>query len=497
MTANEALLIDVTFPRGGYSGSDLGVAEEIPSPARLHAAFVAAAAGGPAATRQERALIAGEAERRATNWLEDHSPIAISVPHTRPITRSARRYRLRAAPTPYLNDTPFEAFTALSGAVSYAWPMPPADLLSELDSLSREITHVGTADSLAVVGVRTGVVDSDDQQFQIPATGRGPGRVLRIPRPGRLRALETAHAEALSTGRHGAGSGGRQAHDVSPPTAGDAATELQRFVSAGAGGAWPYGEAWWVPLEGRVPRWVLREERRVAFATAAHRSIVRAIGSDVPAFVTGRDGAGPLRGPGHLALHLLPGSDRSGAELIVALPGDVAEADRATLLEALGSGLRVRVGRGDVRLGAPTLGSALPFWSTDERVMQTTVPLVLDNAGAPRRGAWSLDDAVLCSIGYALRAIVESDGFEWGSGWEFRRGLVAELRRRGVRTSCSRVAGSASRYAHRVPDGELLVAVDARVDLGELAPLPGGFLALGRARHLGGGLLVPDELARP
>jgi hypothetical protein len=42
-----------------------------------------------------------------------------------------------------------------------------------------------------------------------------------------------------------------------------------------------------------------------------------------------------------------------------------------------------------------------------------------------------------------------------------------------------------------------MVAVDARVTLGDLAPAPGGLLALGRARHLGGGLLVPVEDGAP
>lgn len=494
---DDALIIEVAFPRGGYSGGDLGVAEAIPSPARLHAAFVAAAGGGPAASPSGRVLVAGAAEREATSWLEDHAPVALTVPRTRPVTRSAHRYRLRAAPVPWLNGSPFEPFTALSGAVGYAWPMPPADVLAVLGSLAREITHVGTADSIAIVGVRSGVLDLDDPDLQVPAGGRGPGRVLRIPRPGRLVALEAAHARALRPGRHTPGSKGRQARDEATPGAGDVATELRRFVGAGAAAAWPYGEAWRVPVEGRLPGWLLREDRRVAFAVAAHRSVVRAIGSDVPAFVTGRDGSGPLRGPGHLALHLLRGGGQSPGELIAALPTGVADSDRAMLLEALAPGLRIRVGEREVRLGAPVTGSALPFWPTDEPVLRTVVPLVLDNAGAPHRGAWSLDDAVLCSIGYALRAVLEHGGFAWGSGWEFRRRLVGELRRRGVRAACSRVAGSASRYAHRVPEGELLVAVDARVDLGDLAPSAGGFLALGRARHLGGGLLAPVSVDRP
>lgn len=483
-------MIDVAFPRDGYSGSELGVAEDIPSPARLHAAFVAAAGGGPTAALREGVLVASEPERAATRWLEDHAPLALRAPRTRPAPRAAHRYRLRAAPPPWLNDTAFEPFAALDGPVSYAWPLPPPDVRATLGSLAREITHVGSADSIAIVRVREVEVDLEDPDLQTPVSGRGTGRVLRVARPGRMCALEEAHIAALRPGRHGAGSKGRQASDEPTPSAGDTATQLRRFAFAHGDAAWPYGEAWRIPVD-RMPRWLQREDRRVAFAVAAHRSIVRAIGTDVPGFVTGRDGSGPLRGPGHLALHLLP--DDEAAELVLALPSDVGEADRATLLEALAPGLRVRIGARDVRLGSPVLGTAVPFWPSADRVMQTAVPLVLDNAGAPRRGPWSLEDAVLCSIGYAVRVILEGSGFEWGSGWEFRRTLVAELRHRGVRAECSRVPGPASRYAHRAPEGQLLVAVDARVDLGELAPRPGGLLALGRARHLGGGLLVPED----
>jgi hypothetical protein len=49
----------------------------------------------------------------------------------------------------------------------------------------------------------------------------------------------------------------------------------------------------------------------------------------------------------------------------------------------------------------------------------------------------------------------------------------------------------ASHFAHKVSPGTLLVAVHAFVSLGELDSAGTGFLALGRARHLGGGLLRP------
>ena len=61
----------------------------------------------------------------------------------------------------------------------------------------------------------------------------------------------------------------------------------------------------------------------------------------------------------------------------------------------------------------------------------------------------------------------------------------------GVRANARRVASGASAFVHRASPRDLLVAVHANVELGELAPAPGGLLALGRARHMGGGLLEP------
>lgn len=494
-----ALFIEVGFTRNAYSGGDLGSPEEIPSPARVHSAFLAAAAGGPDATVSGRVLVATEEARNAVRWLEDHEPLGIKVPGMWTTHYGdAQRYRLRAAPAPHLDRTSFEPFTALDGGVVYAWPAPGDDTVEALRAIAPEITHVGRADSIALVSVRTAREDDDDlSEFATAADGRGPGRVLRIAMPGRLDALEAAHADAHSKGRHDAGSAGKQASDHQIAGAAELATALRRFTAADhAGGPWPFAEAWRLPFDGDVPRWALNAERRVAFAVAVHRAVVRAIGNDVPPFVTGRDGDGPLRGPGHLAIHPVDG--RLGSPgVVLAMPTGVDESDRAALADALSNGLRVRFGKVDIRLGAPSPGPAAPFWSTDEPVLRTDVPLVLDNAGSPRHGFWTLDDAVLCSVGYALRGLLESEGWSWGTGWEARRALVDELRRRGAWARAARVTHAASRYAHRAPAGQLLVAADAVVGLGDLLPLPGPFLAIGRSRHLGGGLLVPVGVPRP
>jgi CRISPR-associated protein Csb2 len=183
----------------------------------------------------------------------------------------------------------------------------------------------------------------------------------------------------------------------------------------------------------------------------------------------------------------------------LAIPEGVPDADREQLADALRSPLRagVELRRGDTRwfeVGSPTRRAALPFWTgAAPTLLRTAVPMVLDVNGGPRRERWTLDDAVVCSIGFAMRGVLERDGFAWGSGWAFRSELVRRLREEhGVGARTARVRSNALRFAHRVRDNDLVVATHALVDLGTLAPPGGaGFLALGRARHLGGGLLIP------
>ncbi len=486
---SEALLIRASFPRAAYAGSESGGPEELPSPARIHAAFVSAAAGGPDAEPRGHILVATERHRAAVRWLEEHRPLGLLAPETRPQQYSATRYRLRAAPG-HPNATEFEPFTAIDGPVVYAWPLPDADTVRDLREIACEVTHIGRADSTVIVDVVRGEYDERADRALVPSAGRGHGHALRIAEPGRLDALEAAHEQASRPGRHGAGSQSVQAVDHPPAWASEAATRLVRFAPCGHAVAWPFQETWRMPLTGSLPAWATRSDRRVAVAVAAHRAIVAAIETDVPSFVTGRDGDGPLRGAGHLAIHVLD-ENRGRPELLLGVPEGVPEADRARLLDALAERPTVRLGRDSARLGKVRTGGAVWFWPTDGAGLESITPIVLDAPGPPRRGSWTLPDAVICSLAYALRGPLEAGGFNWGTGWAFRQELVAHLRKRGVRAAARRITRSPGSYLHRAAPGELVVAVDARIALGDLAPSHRGLLALGRARHLGGGLMRP------
>lgn len=495
----EMLKVSLEFPRGAYAGGDLGAPEELPSPARVHEAFVAAAAGGPWAQPDGHVLVAIDEHRRAVSWLEEHEPIGIRAPQARLTSYRANRFRWRASPV-NPTQTDFEPFSALDGPVTYYWPAPPPSTVTALCVLACEVTHLGRADSTVIATVATGAPDDDQGEFYAITAGRGPGRVMRVPAPGRFAELERAHAATTRPGRHGTGSMGRQAADQQTTGANEVGTVLRRFASAAAQVDWPYDEVWklTVDADARTQRLLTGERCRVAVATRIHRALVRAIGTDVPSFITGRDGDGPLRGPGHLAIHITSLQGR-GNDLVALLgvPKEAGYADRARLADALTrrGGLRCAVpGRSGSRfsLDEATPLPAVPFWSGAGTVLCAETPVALDAPGLPRRGPWTLDDAVVCSVGFAMRGVLERMGLEWGTGWAFRRRLVETLRaEHGVDARARRITDSASRYVHRVGTGDLVVAVDAAVQLGALAPVGDGFLAIGRARHLGGGLLRP------
>ncbi|MGH2916409.1 MAG: type I-G CRISPR-associated protein Csb2 [Solirubrobacteraceae bacterium] len=496
-----ALLISVRFTADAYRGGDLGRPEDLPSPARLHAAFVAAAAGGPEAGVEGAVLVAADRDRDAVAWLESTEPLGVVAPPTRLTTYAARRHRVRAAVDPkerhehHREETAFEPLSALAAPMIYAWPPAEQEVRDRLAALAQEITHVGCADSTVVVRVSDGEFDPGDSGALVIAAGRGPGRELRVPEPGRLAALVRAHQRALAPGphRHGAGTKGKQAPDQPVATANEDATRLRRFAPQRPEGPWPYAETWTVPVTPSLPRWSTRPEQRVPTAVLVHRALVAAIGDDVPSFVTGREGDGPLVGAGHLAVQFAAREEGASPALVLGVPAGVPEADLAALLSALGRGPAVRVGGQVLRLGPPDVEPALSFWPAAAYTFATEVPVVLDAPGTPRHGPWTLDSAALCSLGYALRGVLEAQGFGWGVGWSFRQELVAELRRRGAAARAMRVPRDAARFAHRGREGDLLVAVHAAVKLGDLTSGGRGLLALGRARHLGGGLIRPLE----
>lgn len=490
---SERLDIGVSFPHGVYQGAVLGMPEDIPEPARVHEALVAAAAGGSRAAADGRVLVACDEDRQALEWLEATEPLGIVIPAARATARSARRYRWRASPVAPA-DTDFEPFSALAGPVIYQWPPAPPRILTALQQIAAEVTHVGRADSIAVVRVSQGSAEHAGRRHEI-ADGRGAGRVMRVARRGRMAVLTRAHADAARPGRHTTGPMGKQAPDLLVTGANETALELRRFAPVGHAGDWPYGEVWQLRLASANDAWLWPVERRVAAAIGIHRALVRAIGDDVPALVTGRDGDAPLQGSGHLAVHVAPDEAASHLVAYLAVPTQAVDADVERLAAALRQPIRAgaRVGHRHQHwftVADPIRRSAAPFWSEPGTVFRTAVPMIVEINGGPRRGNWTLDDAVMCSVGFAMRGVLERAGLAWGRGWAFRQALVDHLRdERGVQVRADRVHHRSAPYLHRAAERQLVVAANALVDLGDLGR---GFLALGRARHLGGGLLVPQ-----
>src|SRR5579875_1468241 len=169
---HKGLLVTVRFPRGAYSGGGFGEPEAIPAPARVHAAFVAAAAGGPHADVDGRVLVAPPRHADAVRFLEEHEPIGVIAPRAHVNRYGARRFRLRAA-VDHNNDTEFEPLSALGGPIVYVWPPAEDEIVASLREVAREVTHVGRADSIAVVDVGLSHYDPDRGDLLQLMPGRG------------------------------------------------------------------------------------------------------------------------------------------------------------------------------------------------------------------------------------------------------------------------------------------------------------------------------------
>lgn len=123
--------------------------------------------------------------------------------------------------------------------------------------------------------------------------------------------------------------------------------------------------------------------------------------------------------------------------------------------------------------------------------MWRTVPAAVPETRGQGRN-WTLTDAVRLSVGLVLR---DQLGISPGKGGAWYRQVADAVRQRGlgVRDAIPVRDGDVSRFVHKIPDGLPLRPYRALIDLADLAPAR-GLLAIGQARHLGNGLLIPDDV---
>ncbi len=495
------------FPLGVYRGHT-GDRERdlLPSPARLHAALLNAAAQGARAEADRNSLRPCTRDREALVWIEDHAPDAMNVPLTVASGAGVIAYRqdgFLQAWVPKVREDRLDG-TAFSGPLAWVWTDgPPQEIGEALAALCLDVPHLGTADSPVILrcgdATATHRLDPDASLFS------GDGVEVEVPRAGRTAALEAAHE--IQVGKVPTAARDRatttESACVAPVEQGSIARV--RFVPLEAPPpAAPWPTVVILPIDEEIPPgW------RVAWCVALHRALISRIGDGAPALITGQYESGVRRPANRLAIQYMstavpaaPGIGTAGA-FVLLVPAEADPADLVILDRAVRGLKEVRV---DPRRGANLHHEVRvlrgdEFWDPvpdgHARVWVTDPPSIPESR--PLRGrSWTLGDAALLSVALVWRDQFERTGRR--AAWYPR--LVDAVSGRGAAVLEAHKLHSPDgrRYVHHVGPEAAVQPYRAALQLGALAG-DRTIVAIGQTRHLGGGLLtpvdVPDAVLEP
>jgi len=474
----------------GHVGS--GEPDLVPSPARLHAGLLCAAAQGVRAVADGDRLRPCDADWAALRWMEEHPPDGIVVPATMGNDGPAVAYRkdgviVKEGHSPLqdkLIGKPAGVGVAVRGVFAWTWAhRPPEPVVTALTELCPEVPYLGTTESPVRLTVAeadpTHLLDRDADLFT------GSGLDLAVAVTGRADALELAH----------------EAHAVPPPLKNDVHRSSERtspssVVTAGlATGrytapappvpATPWTSVLRLPLSREIP-----PQQRVRWAVAVHRALISLVGDGAPAVLTGVDTPGVPRPSNRCAIQFVDGS-----HLVVMLPRGTTDVDLAMIGAAVMRLRQIRASEDRAGVaGAPVMVPADEFWP--EPAAGTvrwwrTDPVAIPDTRPPRGGTWSLADAVALSVAMVWREEIPGPG----RGDARYRALATGAAARGVRvhSAVRLLDGDAGRYVHKVNPAAVIQPYQATLSLGDLAG-PRTVAAIGQSRHLGGGLLVPVDV---
>ncbi|MBC3189989.1 type I-U CRISPR-associated protein Cas5/Cas6 [Pseudonocardia sp. C8] len=486
--------------------------ETIPSVARLHAALLCAAGFGPRAVAGEDGWVPCEADEAALRWVEENPPTEMRIPQLRVSRQDAVAYRNDGTIGPVGGArgirtlAKHESVTAVDGPFTWTWREPPPEPVAEaLRALCPDVPHLGTAECPVTMEAAeddpepTHVLDREAMPFS-----GGPGTMLDVPAPGRLDELVEAH-RLRRTGRLGSDRAGSSERSASPvPPRGAVRPAMYRPAGRTVAEV-PWPEVLLVPLDRRI-----HERDRVRWCVAAHKALIKMLDAAAPPLLTGVYPDPGTRPANRLALQILdrdvparlPAGARSALAVLLppAAPSELELIYRAVAaLRNLTVGRRrgeageharqarvsgaVEVVHGDALWLEPAPGTV--------RVWRSDPPAVPDTRG--QRG-WTFTHAALLSLGF----VWQGSGIArvHGRGAERDHALVDAVNAAGavvLRTDPVR-RSTVQHYAHHVHHDAVVRPYRVALGLGQLGG-PCTVQAIGQSRHLGGGLLVPLDVA--
>ncbi|GGK64875.1 type I-G CRISPR-associated protein Csb2 [Nocardia camponoti] len=496
--------IVASYPLSTFRGSRPdGTVDRVPSVARLHSALLAAAGFGPRAMETELGWGPSEADEVALRWLEDNPPNAVTIPPLQVTIGDAIAYRDdgtigktgKAKTIRKLGKQ--ESVVAVDGEFVWTWRQtPPPQVAESLRELCPDVPHLGTAESPVIIRV----VDTDvpsTHEFDPTADlfHQDPGYDLDLPLPGRADELMSAHT-AERTGKVGSDRAGTDERSTSRalPRAHIRSGRYRAIRAPQPDVPWP--EVLVVPLDSAVA-----EKDRVRVAVAAHRTLIKILDRLSPPILTGDYADPALRPANRVAIQVIDRrqpttfSMRTPSSLAIMIP----PADRSEIAAVLRAVHQMKTLRpiGGSRVdvaGQVEVVAGDQVWREPEpgkiRLWKTSPPAVPDTRGYRD---WTFTHAVLLSLGYIWQG-TQLIPPAIGTGAERANSLVDAVNAANavvLETDPVRDS-SVHHYVHKVNKNAIVRPYRARLTLGDLCGAS-TLVAIGQARHLGGGLLVPDD----
>lgn len=503
-----AFAVIAELPLGAYRArTPGGHLDPLPSPTRLHAALLCAAATGPRATIAGSDLHPSDDDVRLLQWLEQHPPDGVALPRTAEVRTTVYGYRREGTlkkeggdpgPRDKVVQRPLIGLVAVDGPFAWTWQEPPPlDIRESLSELCGDVAHLGNADT--PVRMHVGEAQSTHGRvLDADLFATGDGLDVDVPCRGRTDELIRAYVGerqpvSAAADRYATSESPRSATYVGEGRAAARYLSLSRDEE-------PNGP-WTTALMAGFgsPADVLRDADHVGWAAAVHRALISLIGDGAPALLTGNYLPGNRPPANRVAIQILsPGTVRAaeiehpGPVLAVLLPTGAAGVDLAVVADAFYRMTRVTWG-GRVRTLIPLPArSARTFWppAAAPRWFEVYPAAIPDTR--PLGRDWTIADAIALSLGFVLRGRTPLNG--QGRGDARHRDTARRVRATGLAVQLAEriMDGDLSRYVHRIDASRVVQPYRARLRLGGLLD-DRTLVCIGQSRHLGGGLLVPVD----
>ncbi len=520
-----AFALSITFPLGFYQGRDPhGEPELFPTMNRLYSALVAAAFEADIPDPPRDQLL------DTLLWLEGNPPDAVSLPDARPSwLQHAIAYRDKGTSrteksgtvhTQKLQAERASRASALDGPVVFWWEEGPGVEKEEvLSALAAEIPYVGERPSLARVEATT--------QRQIPADTLPvtknyllPDRAavrMEYPEEGRLRELMDAYnatrPKRPPTDKQDLPASKEDEQLSATPRRCVGQTRYRKPSLRPVNSPWTSG--FLIEIRRHVPardqrkNAVASEDDAVGWSVALHRAIIKQLGWGAPAMVTGKWATRAEQPPNHMAIQMLPPGLRpdgwepaATASFAVLFPPEATASEMSATRSALRAIRSLYRGNdGKLLLGPVRDFDPTRFWAPPSagktRWWRPTPGAVVEiraRQRGPHGNRWSLHDALLLAVGFVWKDRFDVAGLR---GRELYVALAQGVEGLGVETNELRKVhpriGVAESHRREVPD--VLTLVSGQIDLAPLG-VSTQLAAIGQSRHLGGGLLLPQDLGQ-